>query len=184
MSNGPLQADGTVQQLNSGANGMTVEQFDRIYGQAKPYFEYWFGQAVQKTMPTWIHSMLQKIIMRFLDDAGYESGAEVKLKISGDFQPLPDVCAVRPGEVELPYPTRPVEVVVEILSPDDQFSQIATKCQFYGELGINHIYVVDPDTRELWRWNRDRPLTLVDSLVSIPASAIWLELDRRIKQNR
>jgi hypothetical protein len=56
---------------------MTVEQFERQYGHEKPYFEYWFGQPVQKAMPTWIHSMLQKIIMRLLDDAGYESGAEV-----------------------------------------------------------------------------------------------------------
>src|SRR5438874_852435 len=109
---------------------MTVEQFDLQYGQRKPYFEYWFGQPVQKVTPTWVHSILQKILMRLLDDAGYESGAEVKLKISGNFQPLPDVCAVLPGEVELPYPTRPVEVVVEILSTDDQFSQMVTKCEF------------------------------------------------------
>ncbi|HEY3937982.1 MAG TPA: Uma2 family endonuclease [Bryobacteraceae bacterium] len=159
---------------------MTVEQFDRQYGQRKPYFEYWFGEAVQKSMPTWIHSLLQKIIMRLLDDAGYESGAEVKLKTSDDFQPLPDVSAVLPGNVELPYPIRPVEVVVEILSPDDQFSQILTKCQFYGELGIAHIYVVDPDARQVWTWRPNQPLTLVESLASIPVSAIWSELDRRI----
>jgi len=108
---------------------VTVENFDRQYGREKPYFEFWFGEPVQKKMPTWMHSLLQKIIMRLLDDAGYESGAEVKLKISAEFQPLPDVSAVLPGEVELPYPTRPVEVVVEILSPDDQFSQMLAKCQ-------------------------------------------------------
>jgi Uma2 family endonuclease len=163
---------------------MTVEQFERQYGQEKPYFEYWFGQPVQKSMPTWIHSMLQKIIMRLLDDAGYESGAEVKLKISADFQPLPDVSAVLPGQVELPYPTRPVEVVVEILSPDDQFSQVLGKCQFYGDLGIKNIYVVDPETRQIWSWHRDRPPLLADSLMSIPALAIWSELDRRIQATK
>ncbi|HEY6990515.1 MAG TPA: Uma2 family endonuclease, partial [Bryobacteraceae bacterium] len=135
---------------------MTVEQFERQYGHEKPYFEFWFGQPVQKAMPTWIHSMLQKIIMRLLDDAGYESGAEVKLKISDDFQPLPDVSAVLPGQVELPYPTRPVELVVEILSPDDQFSQVLGKCQFYGNLGIKNIYVVDPDARQIWSWRHDQ----------------------------
>ena len=159
---------------------MTVEQFEQQYGHEKPYFEYWFGEPIQKAAPGWIHSMLQKIIMRLLDDVGYESGAEVTLKISANFQPLPDVSAVFPGQVELPYPTRPVEVVVEILSPDDRFSQVLSKCQFYGELGINHIYVVDPETRQVWCWRRDQPLTLADSLMSIPASAIWLELDRRI----
>jgi len=161
---------------------VTIEQFDQQYGQQKPYFEYWFGQPVQKAMPTWIHSMLQKIIMRFLDDAGYESAAELKLKISADFQPLPDVSAVRPGQVEVPYPTRPVEVVVEILSPDDQFSQILTKCQFYGEMGIPCVYVVDPETRQVWSWRRDEAPIPVESLASVPVSAIWSELDRRISQ--
>jgi Uma2 family endonuclease len=159
---------------------VTVEQFDRQYGQQKPYFEYWFGEPVQKAMPTWIHSLLQKIIMRLLDDAGYESGAEVKLKTSTEFQPLPDVSAVLPGHVELPYPIRPVEVVVEILSPDDQFAQILTKCRFYCELGISHIYVVDPDARQVWCWRHNQQLMLVESLISIPVSAIWSELDRRI----
>jgi Uma2 family endonuclease len=160
---------------------MTVEQFERQYGHEKPYFEYWFGEPIQKAMPTWIHSMLQKIIMRLLDDAGYESGAEVKLKISDNFQPLPDVSAVLPGHVEVPYPTRPVEVVVEILSSDDRFSQVLSKCRFYAELGINHIYVVDPEARQVWSWRRDQSPMLADSLLSIPVSAIWSELDRRIQ---
>ena len=162
--------------------GLTPEQFDQQYGNHKPYLEYWFGEPVQKAVPTWLHSMLQKIIMRLLDDTGYESGAEVKLKISSDFQPLPDVAAVLPGQVELPYPTRPVEVVVEILSPDDRFSEILTKCRLYAELGIKHIYVVDPATRHVWCWYTDRPPILVNSLVTIPVSAIWSELDRRIKR--
>ena len=161
---------------------MTVEQFERQYSNRKPYFEYWFGEPVQKAMPTWIHSMLQKIIMRLLDDAGYESGAELKLKISADFQPLPDVSAVLPGQVELPYPTRPIEVVVEILSPDDQFSQILEKCRFYEGLGIKHIYVVDPETRRVWSWGRNETPAPVEMLLSIPVAAIWSELDRRIKQ--
>jgi Uma2 family endonuclease len=109
---------------------VTVQEFDQQYAGQKPYFEYWFGKPVQKPMPAWRQRLLHKIIMRLLDDAGYELGAEVKLKISPDFQPLPDVSAVLPRQVELPYPTRPVEVVVEILSPDDQFTKILSKCQF------------------------------------------------------
>ncbi|MBV8895850.1 MAG: Uma2 family endonuclease [Acidobacteriaceae bacterium] len=162
---------------------MTVEQFEAQYGQEKPYFEYWFGEPVQKSMPTWLHSLLQKIIMKLLDEAGYVSGAEVKLKISDDFQPLPDVTAVLPGEVELPYPTRPVEIVVEVLSPDDQLSQVRRKCQYYLQLGIEHIYVIDPVQRELWTWS-DKALPRTDALATIPASTIWHELDLNISRRR
>jgi hypothetical protein len=48
---------------------MTLEQFELQYATRKPYFEYWFGAPVQKSMPTWIHGLPQKIIMRLLDDA-------------------------------------------------------------------------------------------------------------------
>jgi Uma2 family endonuclease len=97
---------------------------------------------------------------------------------------LPDVTAVLSGQVELPYPTRPVEFVVEILSPDDQFSQVLGKCQFYGNLGIKNIYVVDPDARQIWSWRHDQGPILTDSLMSVPASAIWSELDRRIQATK
>lgn len=157
---------------------MTLEQFDFEYAHQKPYFEYWFGAPVQKSMPTWIHSLLQKIVMRLLDDAGYESAAELKLKISSEFQPLPDVSAVFPGQIEGPYPTRPVEVVVEILSPDDGPSDVVAKCSFYASLGIPYIYVVDPQNREVFSWAVGC-LKPTAHLTSIPVAAIWSELDRR-----
>ncbi len=159
---------------------MTLQQFEIQYGHQKPYFEYWFGVPVQKAMPTWLHSLLQKIIIRLLDDAGYVSGGEVKLRISEDFQPLPDVTAVRPGQVELPYPTRPVEVVVEILSRDDEISQVVEKCRFYSGLSIPQIFVVDPETREAWSWDSDETLVSTDYLAGVPISAIWQELDQSI----
>ncbi len=160
---------------------MTLEQFDCQYSWQKPYYEYWFGEPVQKAMPTWIHSVLQKIIIRLLDDAGLESGAEVKLKISQEFQPLPDIVAVKPGGIELPYPTHPVELVIEILSPDDPFSRVLSKCQFYSDLGIQNIYIVDPEPREVWRWIKDRPPAQVQSIMAVSVEAIWAELDRRLK---
>jgi Uma2 family endonuclease len=159
---------------------MTLEQFDSQYANRKPYFEYWFGAPVQKSMPTWIHSLLQKIVMRLLDDAGYESVAELKLKISTEFQPLPDVSAVLPGQIEGPYPTRPVEIVVEILSPDDKLYDIVSKCTFYAGLGIPHIYVVDPQTRKLFSWECNAGLQSTGHLASIPVGNIWSELDRRL----
>lgn len=160
---------------------MTLEQFGQRYDCQKPYFEYWFGAPVQKSTPAWIHSLVQKIIMRLLDDAGYESAAEVKLKISTEFQPLPDVSAVFPGQIEGPYPTKPVEVVVEILSPDDKSAEIASKCGFYGGLGIQHIYLVDPQIREVFRWESS-VLRATDQLTSFPVATIWSELDRRLIQ--
>jgi Uma2 family endonuclease len=159
---------------------MTLEQFDSQYARQKPYFEYWFGAAIQKTMPTWVHRLLQKIVMRLLDDAGYESAAELKLKISTEFQPLPDVSAVLPGQIVGPYPTQPVEVVVEILSPGDQLSDVVSKCGFYAGLGIKRIYILDAQARTVSLWNAHAGLQPASHLASVPVAKIWSELDRRL----
>ena len=59
---------------------LTLAEFRSRYRNQKPYFEYWFGEAVQKSMPTWLHAALQVIICQALRRAGYKSGSEVELR--------------------------------------------------------------------------------------------------------
>jgi hypothetical protein len=57
-------------------------------------------------MPTWLHALIQKILLRLLDGIGYESAAEVTLKLDPAYEPIPDVIAVE-GVIDHPYPTTP-----------------------------------------------------------------------------
>src|SRR5580693_8734824 len=102
---------------------LSVQEFHARYDGEKPYYEYWDGEAVRKSMPTRIHSLIQKILQRLLDGIGYESGAEVTLKLDPSYEPIPDVIAAD-GPIGDPYPTSAFEVVIEILSPDDSFSRV------------------------------------------------------------
>lgn len=34
------------------AGKLTLAEFEDRYGNRKPYYEYWFGEAVPKAMPT------------------------------------------------------------------------------------------------------------------------------------
>ena len=87
------------------ADRLTIADFERLYGAQKPHYEYWFGEAVQKTMPAWLHSLLQGIIVMLLKEAGYKAGSELTLKIRPDFEPVPDVAATA-GRIEGRYPGR------------------------------------------------------------------------------
>lgn len=49
---------------------LSVEEFRTRYAEEKPYHEYWFGEAVQKSAPTWLHGLLQLIVCEFLTRAG------------------------------------------------------------------------------------------------------------------
>ena len=84
---------------------LTAAEFEARFGHEKPYYEFWYGEAIQKSMPTWIHGLLQRIVMELLSQAGFKTGSEVKLKIDPQFHPVPDIIATK-GNIERPYPTK------------------------------------------------------------------------------
>ncbi|MDQ2841154.1 MAG: Uma2 family endonuclease, partial [Acidobacteriota bacterium] len=72
---------------------LSLEEFRKRYADDKPYFEYWFGEAVQKSASNWQHALLQAILAGTLSEAGYRAGVELELRIDPDWQPKADVAA-------------------------------------------------------------------------------------------
>src|SRR5258708_6552642 len=112
------------------ATQLTLEEFHRQYEGLKPYYEFWYGEAVAKPMPTTLHGAAQFVLMLLLRARGWKPSSEVRLKISEDFEPVPDIVASR-TKLETPYPTRPVELCIEILSPEDRLSRMVEKTGHY-----------------------------------------------------
>jgi Uma2 family endonuclease len=158
---------------------LTAQEYELRYSREKPYYEFWRGEAVQKSMPTWIHGFLQGILTALLNKAGYKAGSEVKLKIDEDLQLIPDVIATR-GRIDSAYPVGPVEIVVEILSEEDRISRMLAKCKIYQDWGFELIYVVDPEARSVFQWMGNR-LEEVDEIAGQSASEIWKALDRQLQ---
>lgn len=161
---------------------LTAEQFHSRYDGEKPHWEFWDGEPVQKAMPTWLHSLIQKILLNLLDGLGYESGVEVRLRLDPNYEPVPDVIAVE-GAVVGAYPEQPFAVVVEILSPADSFSRVLRKCRLYERWGIERIAVVDPETRLIWSFENGVPVE-TDTIATrgdrtVTAGELWAEVDRR-----
>jgi Uma2 family endonuclease len=164
------------------ADKLTFAEFQSKYAHGDRSYEYWYGEAIPKAMPTWIHGLLQILLGRLLNEAGYSAGSEVELRIDSDAHPKPDVIATR-HEVEESYPTKAVEVVIEILSKDDPMPYVLEKCQAYGRWGFEYIYVVNPESRQLFRWTGSG-LQIDDTLVTIPAQRIWQELEKSLRRPR
>ncbi|MBV9303326.1 MAG: Uma2 family endonuclease [Acidobacteriaceae bacterium] len=165
---------------------LTLDQFNARYGNEHGY-EYWFGEAVQKGMPTWLHGLLQLILGDLFHKLGYAAGSEIDLRIDPNWQPRPDVTAAL--EIEQPYPTKPVDIVAEILS-DDPMTKVFEKCRNYARIGIPQIFVFDPGSRIAWEWNREtgnleriRALRLRNGS-AVDVSEIWAELDARMRTRK
>jgi Uma2 family endonuclease len=163
---------------------LTLQEFHEQYANEHGY-EYWFGEAVQKGMPTWLHGALQLILGELFYRLGYATGSEIELRIDPNWQPRPDVIASL--EVQRPYPTRPVDIVAEILS-DDPMTRVYEKCRNYARIGIAQIFVFDPESRTAWEWSRETEnLERVETLrlgngSTIAVGEIWAELGRRTQR--
>ena len=168
-------------------HSLTLEAFREQYKDL-PY-EYWQGNAVKKSRATWLHSLLQVILAEFLSRAGYSAGAELDLRLDPNFEPRPDVAAGR-KRIPTNYPTErgQIEIVVEILSPDDSFSGLVTKCAEYARVGIEQVYVADPESEIAWQWDRERrQLTRTDDWHLTNGEVIqledaWIELRKRARR--
>ena len=136
---------------------LSVEQFDQLYEGEKPHFEYWFGVAVQKSMPTALHGLLQGLIMMLLLRRGWKATVETRLKISRVAQPVPDVVADH-ARIQDPYPTEPFDLCIEILSPQDRLPKVFEKCAHYLDWGIGSTWIIDPKARKAYSMSRESPV--------------------------
>jgi len=160
---------------------ISLDEFHRRFAGEKPYFEFWDGEAVQKTTPTRLHSLIQKILVKWLDALGYEAGQEITLKLDPAYEPIPDVIAAE-GSIGDPYPTEPFEIAIEILSPDDPFSRTLTKCGLYKKWGVRQVVVIDPMARRAWSFGNGS-LTETNVVArrgqrTIAAADLWTKVDR------
>jgi Uma2 family endonuclease len=162
---------------------LSLKEFYARYSGEKPYFEYWDGEAVQKSKPTRLHSLIQEILVRLLGALGYDAGQEITLKLDPAYQPIPDVIAAE-GCIGDPYPTEPFEVAIEILSSEDPFSRVLRKSRLYEKWGIRQVVVIDPQARLIWSFENGSPRE-TDTIARrgervFAARELWEEVDRRL----
>ncbi len=150
---------------------LSLEEFEHQYTSAKPYYEYWFGEAIQKSMPTVLHGVFQAVLCLLLRQRGFRVATEVRLKLSAVAQPIPDVIADR-RRLDQPYPKAPFDLCIEILSPRDDLHKTFQKAAHYLDWGIRYAWIIDPDTRTAFVMSVDHPqpveLTATGSLSAGP----------------
>ncbi|MDX2268199.1 MAG: Uma2 family endonuclease [Bryobacter sp.] len=125
-----------------------VEEYLRYTG--KPYREYREGRVEEKAMPTVLHGLLAWALVTLLRRAGLAASLEVRVPVGSNKYLIPDVLA----DAHLPeaYPTKPVLLCCEVLSPEDGLGQMLSKCEEYHAWGVPYCWVVDPVRRSAWQY--------------------------------
>jgi len=58
-------------------------------------------------------------------------------------------------ELQSSYPTEPVLLCCEILSPEDRLGAMLGKCEEYHAWGVPFCWVIDPIKRNAWEYHSD-----------------------------
>lgn len=167
---------------------LSLEEFHARFDGAKPAYEYWDGVAIQKPMPTMLHSALQFALTILLDLAGWNALSEVRLKVVPNAEPVPDLIAVRGKKYKGRYPKVAPELCVEILSPGDTLSKALDKSRKYISWGSQWVWIIDPEKRTAWMLSQHTPapvwispegsLRAGDTEISLPE--LFAEVEKKL----
>src|SRR5579863_2315600 len=124
---------------------------DYLHRTEKPYCEYVDGVLHPKAFANTYHARAQVSLMMLLDKQGVEALAEVTVRITPTKYLIPDVIAA--PVIQSPYPTEPVLLCVEILSPEDRVGAMLAKCEQYHAWGVPFCWVVDPEKQTAWQYH-------------------------------
>ena len=152
---------------------VSVEDYLRRTG--KPYCEYIDGVLYPKAMATTLHGLIQKILMALLDRQGVQSLPEVTVRLTATKDLVPDVIADR--TLQAPYPTQPVLLCVEILSPEDRVGAMLAKCEEYHAWGVPFCWVIDPEKQTAWQYHAASEPERVDRGGILTAGDLRVPLD-------
>ncbi len=129
------------------------------------------GEAVPKMSPKRFHSRLTATLFLLLNEWNQtqksqgEVGIEwaITLKRKGkDWCPVPDLLYISHERLQsVPFEdtacTIPPELVIEIISPDQCFSNLSEKAVDYLNAGVNRVWIIDSKVKKVTVFYPDSP---------------------------
>jgi len=116
----------------------------------RPDREYIDGEVRERNVGKWEHARIQWLLAHWF--GSHEStwnvigSTEQRVRVSPTRVRVPDLVVLKPG----PQPdvlTQPPLLIIEILSPDDSYSDLQERCQDYMQMGVLTVWIVDSKTR-------------------------------------
>jgi Uma2 family endonuclease len=111
----------------------SLDQFSQLPNiEESPAWEFFDGLVLQKNMPTFHHSRLQKRLVAAIDnaDSPYEAFPELRCILSQN-SIVPDITVIHPSRI--PTHNEPINGapnwLIEILSPDQSTTKLIAKIQ-------------------------------------------------------
>lgn len=155
----------------------------------RPDREYVDGEVVERNMGKWEHARVQALLTIWFGQHeqqwGIATATQWRTRVSGTRVRIPDVVLVRTGAQPDVLSDPPV-LIVEILSPDDSYSDTQNRAQDYVQMGVETIWIIDPQTRTARvcsgnTWTQATRLEVAGTPIYIDVKALFASLDQATK---
>jgi Uma2 family endonuclease len=135
-----------------------------------------------------LHSYLQSVLARLLGNRESEWGVRVYTEWRTHVAPhryrIPDVTVIPRAAPKGGVLETPPLLCVEIWSPDDRLPRVLTRFKDYLDMGVENIWLLEPETRKGYHVSRlgmlepqDGVLRVRNSPVHLALSELWAEFD-------
>ena len=118
-----------------------------------PDCDYVDGEVQERNFGEYNHSSLQTAIALYFGMRKKQWGIDVvveqRVQVSPTRFRIPDVCITLGKPEEQIFRKAPF-LCVEVLSPEDRMSRIEAKIDDYLKMGVPHVWVLDPQTRQAY----------------------------------
>jgi Uma2 family endonuclease len=162
------------------------EYLETIY---RPDREYVDGELRERNVGKWDHARVQALLAAWFVNHeaqwGIMAGTEQRMlipksAIRSDVR-IPDVVVVLAGD-HPPTLTEPPLLVIEVLSPEDSYSETQERARDYQQMGVEMVWIVDPKTLTGRmchgnQWTEARRL-------EVPGTPLYVDLDEIFRQVR
>ncbi len=158
------------------ATFVSLEEYNKT--SYRPDMEYIDGELKEKAAVQWIHSNLQALLALWFGQHKKEwkvvVGVGCRTRVAATRVRLPDVVIDHAGP-HLQTLTTPPLIVIEILSPTDTFSEMRKRIRDFQTMGIENIWIIDPQERTGFLCGQDASWHPVMRF-EVPGTPIFLNL--------
>ena len=116
----------------------------------RPDREYVDGEIRERNVGKYEHARVQALLAAWFGNHEREWGVQVvteqRVQVSSTRVRIPDV-ALLSLRAQPDVVVDPPLLVIEILSPDDSYSDTQERAQDYRAMGVGTIWIIDPKTR-------------------------------------
>jgi len=116
-----------------------VEEYLELVLDDRPEPDYVNGEVVERALPTPIHAQIQTLLGILF--APLLKRFRLIFVVYRDTRP------------EGRYGTAPAFVAIEIVSPDDRYTELAHRLEDYRRWGVPNVWLVDPELKRLYRYS-------------------------------